>query len=173
MLAASSTAHLDRLVVHVTQSVWRGRIHSTKSDRPRSFDISPDIATYIRSYLMTQRKPNDLNLLFPSRRETPREQNNFLKRNLYPLLDRLGIPRKGLHALRHFNITEMDREGVPWATRQERVGHADSATTKGYTHPVSDDGKKLAAKLGRKLRPHAPNSSFVESDPGMESQLIQ
>jgi integrase len=73
------------------------------------------------------------------------------KRKLYPLLDKLGIPRCGFHAFRHGNETVIDRQGVPMAVRQTRLGHSDARTTMKYSHVVSEDGRQFAARLGELL----------------------
>jgi integrase len=42
-------------------------------------------------------------------------------------------------------------EGVPMATRQNRLGHSDARTTMKYTHVISEDGRKIAARFGELL----------------------
>ena len=37
------------------------------------------------------------------------------------------------------------------ATRQNRLGHSDARTTMKYTHVVSEDGRKIAARFGELL----------------------
>jgi integrase len=37
------------------------------------------------------------------------------------------------------------------ATRQNRLGHSDARTTMRYTHVISEDGRKIAARLGALL----------------------
>ena len=45
--------------------------------------------------------------------------------------------------------TVMDGEGVPMATRQNRLGHSDARTTMKYTHVVSEDGPQNRGTLRR------------------------
>ena len=60
---------------------------------------------------------------------------NYRKRNYYPLLDRLGIPRKTPHATRHTYTSRAVREGMPPEILQKILGHADYSTTANvYTH---------------------------------------
>jgi integrase len=73
------------------------------------------------------------------------------KRKLYPLLRKLGIERAGFHAFRHGNATIMDQLQVPMATRLNRLGQSDARTTMGYTHAISEDGRRFAAHLGQQL----------------------
>jgi hypothetical protein len=45
----------------------------------------------------------------------------------------------------------MDQEHVPIATRQTRLGQSDARTTMGYTHAISEDGRRFATRLGELL----------------------
>ena len=85
------------------------------------------------------------------RNATPWDTDTIRKRKLYPLLEKLGIERCGFHAFRHGNATVMDQEHVPIATRQNRLGQSDARTTMGYTHAISEDGRRFATRLGELL----------------------
>jgi hypothetical protein len=76
------------------------------------------------------------------------------KRRFRPLLRSLGIqvPRgNGFHAFRHANATLMNSFGASQKLRQQRLGHADGSpvTETIYTHVISEDGKRIAAQLGK------------------------
>ena len=88
---------------------------------------------------------------FATKKGTPWCADVVRKRKLYPLLAQLEIERCGFHAFRHGNETVMDCEGVPMATRQNRLGHTDARTTMKYTHVVSEDGRQIAARFGELL----------------------
>ena len=45
----------------------------------------------------------------------------------------------------------MDQQQVPMATRQNRLGQSDARTTMGYTHAISEDGRRFAAHLGQQV----------------------
>ena len=94
---------------------------------------------------------NRLGLLFATGNGTPWDADLVRKRKLYPLLEKLGIERCGFHAFRHGNETVMDGEGVPMATRQNRLGHSDARTTMRYTHVIPEDRRKIAARFGELL----------------------
>jgi integrase len=84
----------------------------------------------------------------------PWRETKVGERRLNPLLKRLGIPRKGLTAFRHFNATMMDAKNVPVKTRQTRLGHDDPRITlgmknrSGYTHMIGEDDRRVAAMFG-------------------------
>jgi integrase len=57
----------------------------------------------------------------------------------------------GSHAFRHANATLMSSFGASQKLRQQRLGHADGSpvTETIYTHKISEDGKRIAAQLGK------------------------
>jgi integrase len=138
---------LERRLVRVNPSVWRGKTQSTKSEhRDRCFALSPQLCAHLAGFI-SHWKPNESGWLFATRLGTP--QNLVVKRKLYPLIDSLGIERGGLHAFRHANITLMDRLGVPLKLRQQRVGHSEgSLTLDVYTHVASEDDARFAERVG-------------------------
>jgi integrase len=159
---------LERGIVCIRQSVWRGKFQSPKSENAvRAFALSPQLLAHILEFLRRW-QPNERRLLFATRNGTPWDANLLVKRKLYPLLDSLGIERGGLHAFRHMNSTLMDRLGVPLKVRQERLGHSDPRLTLDvYTHMVNADDLRFAAQIGEmlhsnsiapELHPFAPKS---------------
>jgi len=142
---------LDKGAIRIAQSVWHGKIQTVKSKKGnRICEISPLLVEHLRRYLRTWR-PNRLDLLFATRNGTPWDTDTVRKRKLYPLLEKLKIERCGFHAFRHGNATVMDQEHVPIATRQNRLGQSDARTTMGYTHAISEDGRRFAARIGELL----------------------
>jgi integrase len=142
---------LDLGALKIDQKVRHAKIETVKSKKGnRLCEISPQLAEHLRGFIRTWR-PNRLGLLFATKNGTPWDADLVRKRKLYPLLAKLGIERCGFHAFRHGNETVMDGEGVPMATRQNRLGHSDARTTMKYSHVVSEDGRKIAAHFGNLL----------------------
>jgi integrase len=148
-----SNLRLDQGAIRIAQSVWHGKVQTVKSVKGnRVCEISPQLVEHLHGYLRTW-KPNSAGLLFATKNGTPWDTDVTRKRKLYPLLDKLNIKRCGFHAFRHGNETVMDQENVPMAVRQGRLGHSDPRTTMMYSHAVSEDGRRFAAKLGGLLEP--------------------
>ena len=103
------------------------------------FSIAARLAERLRSFVEGRRSDEPLFLTARGRRLHP---ENLVKRQLKPLLEKLGL-EGGLHAFRHGNATAQDRLHTPMKVRQERLGHAEPVTTMGYTHLVSEDDRKL------------------------------
>lgn len=75
-----------------------------------------------------------------------------MKRKLKPLLEQLGL-KGDLQAFRHANATVQGRLNTSMKLRQERLGHAGSRTTMGYTRMVGDDDRRLVETLDKLLSP--------------------
>jgi integrase len=82
---------LERNLVHVRQSAWRGKLQDPKTENAiRSFALSAQLSLRLKEYLLTWR-PNRDQLLFASSAGTPWDANLLVKRKLRPLLKSLGI----------------------------------------------------------------------------------
>lgn len=148
---------LQRGLVHIRQSAWRGKLQDPKTENAdRTFALSSQLVEHLGTFLASWR-PNTSDLLFSTRAGTPWDANLVVKRKLHPLLASLKIERGGLHAFRHANATLMDRFNVPVEVRQQRLGHSDPKITLGvYTHVASEDDQRIAAQLGQVLDPNGP-----------------
>jgi integrase len=68
------------------------------------------------------------------------------------LTDRLGLPRVGLHGLRHTHATSLLRDGVPITVVAQRLGHVDpSITLSTYSHAMPSDDAIAAQSVARTL----------------------
>jgi len=166
----------ERNLLQVRQSAWRGKLGDPKTDQStRVVEISPQASRHLRAYLEAWH-PNERRLLFASKNGTPWDQNLLLKRKLRPLLEQLGIkiPRgNGFHAFRHANATMMDRFGAPSKLRQQRLGHADGSpiTQTIYTHVVSEDGRRIAEKIGGVVWANVLDHCGPEKETAREEQF--
>ena len=155
-----SDVDLENQIIKVWRSAWRGKLQTPKtSNAIRHFPISANLADHIRRYIETEWKSNPDGLLFCTRTGKALDNYNVVTWQLKPLLECNGVTetrRMGLHAFRHCNATQLDRMGAPIKVRTDRLGHADSETTFGYTHADSEDHRRVAAQLGRIFDPTLP-----------------
>ena len=94
----STNLLLDQGAIRITQSVWHGKIQTVKSLKGnRLCEISPQLVEHCGS---TSACGDQTNSAYFSRRKTVRPGITDIvrKRKLYPLLEKLGIPRCGFHA---------------------------------------------------------------------------
>jgi integrase len=96
---------LERGMLQVRQSAWRGKLGDPKTDESiRVVELSPQACGHLRTFLESWH-PNERRLLFATRNGTPWDQNLLLTRKFRPLLRALGIhvPHgNGFHAFRHY-----------------------------------------------------------------------
>ena len=65
---------------------------------------------------------------------TPLAQENVRERVLQPLLERLGLPKAGLHAFRHSRVTQLRKAGTPQDLQKQWIGHSSLRTGDRYSH---------------------------------------
>jgi integrase len=131
--------NLDRGIVKIKQSSWRGELGTPKSKKGvRTFAISPGLWAALREKRAAD-PVTDSGLVFNTSNDTPWDGDTIRKRKPHPLCDRLGIARGGFHAFRHGKATIMDQVSVPTKVRQDRLGHADIEITMGLHALISED----------------------------------
>ncbi len=155
-LAGLKTGSLEGRVLRVTQSIFKGKVQTTKTDQVRQFVVSQPLADEIREHIADRQ-----GFLFATRSGRPIDMKHFLKRVMNPVLDRLGITAKvkalglkaGCYPFRHGNITALERHGVPLKIIQQRVGHSAGSdiTQQHYLHAVEADDVAAADMLGKLL----------------------
>jgi integrase len=130
-------------VVAVRRSLSADEICTTKSNRVRYVPIDKTVADELKKYLGGRRS----GLLFPSRNGTPLHENNLLRDNLHPLLDRLKIPRCGFHAFRHGRCSFLVRSDVRKSVIRAWMGHASDKMIDRYSHRWGKHGSEEMEKL--------------------------
>ena len=154
--------------IFVRNSAWYGRLQTPKT--PSSAGVLPmpePLEARLKGYLASSWRPNELRLLFPNRKGRPYSANNIVQRKLWPILDKLGIPRCGLHAFRHTHSSLLLDIGAPATVAQAQLRHADPRITLGtYSHVIGDSQRKAVERIAAILEPNGVN--FEES-----TQLVQ
>lgn len=131
---------LNNCIITVRRSRWGTTLKNTKSKKPRKFSFSSELAEALRP-LVEGRNPDDPLFLSPEGQRL--DPDNFVKRELKPVLEKLGL-KGGTHAFRHGAATLMDELNVPMKVRQSRLGHVDPETTLSYSHMVGEDDRRLS-----------------------------
>ena len=103
------------------------------------------------------KRPAGSSWLFPSEAGTPYHDRNLLRREVWPVCDRLGIPRFGWHSCRHSFTTYGGNNGVPMPVLQSVLGHTSVETTMIYTHPLEEAQRQAVEKLAAISFPNVPN----------------
>ncbi len=156
-------------VVHVHRSIWKGQDLAPKSENAiREVDIDETLTEMLRRFIGERKSGR----LFQSRTGTPLAHGNLRKRVLHPLLERLGIPKAGLHAFRHSRVTQLRKAGTPQDLQKQWIGHSSLRTGDRYshTHEEVEYRKSAAGNVGLD-RVLSPKQSQHEA-PTCQSGLV-
>ena len=155
-LAGLRTDSLEGRVLRVTQSIFNGKVQTTKTGHSRQFVVSQPLADAIGEHIVGRQ-----GFLFATSTGRPIDMKNFVKHVMNPVLEKLGITAKvkalglkcGSYPFRHGNITALERAGVPIKIIQQRVGHSagSDVTQRHYLHAVEADDVAAADMLGKLL----------------------
>lgn len=118
--------------VHLKEQYMIGGL-KTESGKNKTIPIRSEISEYIEYFY---NKGNSIYLISNAKGEMF-DNNNFLKRNFYPLLDKLKINYKNEngdnvltpHRTRHTYIAESIKAGVKPEILSKIVGHSNYATS--------------------------------------------
>jgi integrase len=134
---------LDNCVIYVRRAVWNGTEQSPKTKKAvRLIDIDSGLADLLKHHLNDRRTGR----VFQARNGSPISGANILKRVLHPVLQKLGIPKAGLHAFRHSRVTMLRKRGTPADLQKLWIGHSSLRTTDRYSHTDQElEYRRLAA----------------------------
>jgi integrase len=138
----------NRGMVRVRRSVWRGEEVTTKTKKSfRDVLIDSGTVQMLRQHLGSRTSGR----VFQSRGGTPLDTSNVLSEVLYPLCDKLSIPRGGLHAFRHGRVSHLQANNVPGDFTKAQVGHSSLKMTSNYTHFSEQFQRETVERLASKL----------------------
>lgn len=116
--------------VFVRRSIWHGQETTAKTDNAyRAVVIAPELCRMLRAHLGGR----TTGYVFKTSNGTPLSKDNT-RRKLQSILNRLGIPKGGLHAFRHGRVSILQVSGVPGDLIKEQIGHSSLVVTARYTH---------------------------------------
>ncbi len=152
---------LPRGAIAVRETFSEGRFGPPKTkSSERSVPLSATARRILEAHRTrcAQTEPNDL--VFATRRQTPLNPKNLLRRVLRPTCDRLGLPPVTWHGFRHTHATLLSEVGVAPRVAQEILGHSDVGMTLNvYTHVLPEAQRDAVEKVGDVLFPNVPNSA--------------
>lgn len=102
--------------------------------------------------------------IFPNRAGRPQHAGNFEKRSWYPLLERAGLKRQPIHALRHTYASILIQQGESLAFIKHQLGHASIQTTVDiYGHLIPGEGRAGVERLAgaTKRNPDATDTELA------------
>jgi integrase len=135
-------------VITLHQSIWGGEMQTMKTvGSAVPIPMTPAIAKKLKLYLVG----HTAELLFVNKIGRPLDGNKIVQRVLHPILDKLGIVRKGrrigLHAFRHFLASMLMRGSGGPKVAQAQLRHSDPRTTDIYGHVIGRDHRRALARI--------------------------
>ena len=134
----------------------------------RILPIASALSESLQSWLAV--RPEGSEWLFANQAGKPYHDRNLRRRKVWPLCDRLSIPRFGWHSLRHTFSTYVGNSGIPVPVLQYLLGHESIETTMLYTHPLLEAERRAVEQIASILLPIAPAVADVHSG---SKQVIQ
>jgi len=147
---------LNERFFRVRRNVYRGVIQDAPKTPAgdRILPIASALFETLQSWLTI--RPQGSEWLFANEAGKPYHDRNLRRRKVWPICDRLSIPRFGWHSLRHTFSTYGGNSGVPVPVLQYLLGHASIETTMIYTHPLLEAERKAVEQIASILLPIAP-----------------
>ncbi len=129
----------------VEQSCWRGQFAEPKSTKSKAaVPVIAPLAKILEEHL----NGRDEGPVFQSRKGTPLNLDNFAKRTIRPVLEKLGLGWYGFHAFRRGLATNLNQMGVDPKVLQAILRHADFQTTMNhYVKAVPESARKAMEGL--------------------------
>lgn len=112
--------HFDGTSVRVQQSIWGGKVQEPKTVNSKRFvDLHPDAAALLQQFVGDRKS----GFIFQTSSGKPVTQTNILKHGLHPLLEKLGISKRGFHCFRRFRNTYLRQQRCPDGLLKFWMGH--------------------------------------------------
>jgi integrase len=146
---------LERNLLTVRRSVWRGKLQTPKTSNSQAVLPVPDaLARIVREHISTLKSE----WLFLNGRGKFFIAENVVRQALAPILDKLQIPRCGFHAFRHLHASLLLASGAAPTVAQKQLRHSDARITLGiYGHIIGDSHREAVEKVASILFPTVPN----------------
>ncbi len=135
---------LNRKTLTVRRDVWHGKVNSPKYvASERVIPLGPILAEHLKDRVI-----NPELWVFEGDSGKPLDPKNLARRQLYPALDRLGLPRFSWHRLRKLHSTYLGDLEVAPRILQAQLGHADAALTLNvYTQVIPESQRRAIERL--------------------------
>jgi integrase len=145
---------LNRKNLTVRRDIWHGQVNSPKyAASERVIPLGPILAEHLQDQLRDAGS-----WIFEGDSGKPLDPRNLARRQLYPVLDHLGISRFSWHRLRKLHSTYLGDLSVSPRIMQAQLGHADAALTLNvYTQIVPESQRRAIENLEGLLFRNVPN----------------
>ena len=140
-----------------SQSLWRGQLVSTKTEGSvRTLPFGEALAATLREHWRNSNHHSPDDFVFCKPNVATLHPDVLRKDVLYPILDRLGIPRQprssGFHRFRHSVGSFVNAQTGNLKLAQKFLGHSNIGTTADiYTHMSEETEREAALAVERAI----------------------
>ena len=140
---------MARRLMFVRQTSWEGLIiDGAKTEASKNSVPMPSLV-----WEMLTKNPPKGELLFPNRKGGPHRRGKIVEKVLHPVMDKLGIDRKGkrfgLHAFRHA-LASMPVDRTSAAVAQRQLRHKDAQIMLNlYAHVIGNSHVDAVEEIQR------------------------
>jgi Phage integrase family/Phage integrase, N-terminal SAM-like domain len=147
---------LEANLLTVRRSVWRGKVSTPKTSHSLAvLPIPEELARIVREHVASLQNE----WLFLNSRGHFFFAEKVVEQALWPILDKLGLPRCGFHAFRHLHSSLLLSSGATPKVAQAQLRHADARITLGiYGHVIGNEHREAVDKVASILDLTGPNS---------------
>jgi integrase len=140
-------------VLHVSRRIYNGEIDAVKSESSdRTLPISTDLMARLKQH-------GGRDWVFQSRRGTPINPGNALKRYVKPAAEQAGFRLGGWHDFRHTLTKQLRRAGVHPKVTSSILGHSRVTVAMDvYDHPSLEDFRAPLEDIAAALLPSVTKS---------------
>ena len=143
--------------LRIEQSLWRGQLVTPKTNQSvRTITLSVVLVEALRMHREASATKSPDSFVFCKSDGSPFHPDVVRKDVLYPVLDRLNIPRSsgasGLHAFRHSVASFINTETGNLKLAQKMLGHSTiNMTADVYTHITTESEREAARAVERTI----------------------
>ncbi len=151
---------LSRGILSVEASEWKGQVTAPKSNRYRVLPMSTRLRAVLTRLHRARRSAHVL-----ARDDGSMVTDKWLRYRLWRAQDRAGLPRTGMHILRHTFCSHLAEAGVRPAEIKELAGHSSIQHTDRYMHLSPGALEGAIAKLDAARGAELERTSTADEDP--------
>lgn len=139
--------------LRIKEAITRGEIQNTKTEESNGYvALPPSLEAELHTWLQSAADHDPRAFVFPSRKRTPLDAHNYLRRFLKPTADRLGIRGVTFQSLRRTFATLIQSSGTV-KDAQTQLRHADAQTTmNSYQKAIPASVSSAVESLERHLK---------------------
>jgi integrase len=150
---------LPSMSLAVRENYYRGKFGTVKAkSRRRTVPLSATVIAALAGLRAKSKFIGPDDLVFASRKGTPLNENNLLRRVLKPIAIKLDMPWLSWHVFRHTHATLGEQIGMALSDRLAQMGHGDARMTMHYTHADIERRRAAIETMAGRLVGEAPAS---------------